>query len=808
MFASLQDRPTADAGGRGGRLRFFGGLRARLFLLAVVSVAPAFGLILYTDRELRLNARAAAARETVHLARALSARQQEIVRQSRSYLAHLARRPEIGAFAEPRCSAFLAGELQTHPEYANLGVVDLRGSLVCSALPFDKPIDLSDRLYFQKSVATREFSVGEFQVGRATRRATINFGYPVLDSRGELAAVVFAALDLAWLNELLKDSELPAGSSLWVTDYKGTVLARHPEPERWVGRTLTDASLLAALSDRPGENVVEAAGVDGVRRLYGVAPLRAPGASETYVAVGLPSTVAYAAADRIVRRGLGLLALAAALVFALAWVGGELLVLRPVRALMAAVRRVGRGELEARTGLPYSTTEIGELARAFDEMAETNHRRYSQVRALREIDLAILSTLNLQSVLEILLEKIELLLAYAAASIRLVHPRSKKLLPVAARNIEEAAEAAAGVATSLPDLVFEYGAPLAIANVGKEARTGDREAIVRQGFVSYLGVPMRVKGEPIGVLSFYTREEHRFTVEEADFLTTLAGQAAIAIDNARLYEWTKEQAEELKRSNAVKDQFLAVMSHELRTPLTVVKGYATMMQDGLFGPLSAPLAAALGKVLQQTEDLLALIDTILDAARIEVGDVEVVTEEVAPAAVLDELKSLFGVPARQEVALAWEYPADLPRMKTDGTKLRHILRNLIHNALKFTERGAVGVAARYVAEADRIEFRVADTGIGVPEGEREAIFEKFKQVDSSDTRLYGGVGLGLYIVKRFVEMLDGEVRVESELGKGSVFTVSLPCQPAQAGPESCAVPSGDAAESGRSERQRLLGAHT
>jgi signal transduction histidine kinase len=291
-----------------------------------------------------------------------------------------------------------------------------------------------------------------------------------------------------------------------------------------------------------------------------------------------------------------------------------------------------------------------------------------------------------------------------------------------------------------------------------------------------LGIPLIAKDEVLGVISFYTKEEHEFSNEEIEFLSTLATQAAIAIHNSQLYEEMKNLAGDLARSNRVKDEFLSVMSHELRTPLSVVVGYTGMIKDRMLGEINEEQEKALEKVIGQAKDQLTLISGILQATQLEAEGVKVERREISLRDFLNDLRSSYEVPLGKELTLKWDYPSDFPVVQTDSEKLKQILQNLINNAIKFTEKGNVTISARHIPEAKAVEFKVADTGIGIPKEALPAIFEKFRQADSSETRLYGGVGLGLYIVKRFTELLGGKVEVESEEGKGSTFTVKIPCE--------------------------------
>jgi signal transduction histidine kinase len=277
-----------------------------------------------------------------------------------------------------------------------------------------------------------------------------------------------------------------------------------------------------------------------------------------------------------------------------------------------------------------------------------------------------------------------------------------------------------------------------------------------------------------------TREECQFSNEEVEFLSTLAAQAAIAIHNSQIYEQTKKQSQELaklnvelEKSNKVKDEFLNVMSHELRTPLNVVMGYAGMMKDGLLGEVNPEQAKALEKILSRAGDQINLVESILQATQIEIGTIKVESHEVNLGKFLDDLRFSCEIPFGKEISLYWDF-ADLPVVETDSAKLRQILRNLFNNAAKFTEKGRVVISARHLPEAKAVQFKVEDTGIGIPEDALPFIFDKFHQVDSSETRLYGGVGMGLYIVKMFTELLGGKVEVESRPGKGSTFTVIVP----------------------------------
>lgn len=430
--------------------------------------------------------------------------------------------------------------------------------------------------------------------------------------------------------------------------------------------------------------------------------------------------------------------------------------------------------------------DISEQRRAKEQI----QRHLQRVTALGEINRAVSSTLALEDILSVLLEKIDLFVQCpSATSISLFNHETKVLEFLACRNLdkEEWKGQDAQSTGGRSKVVFETKAPLIERNVQTDPRSWNAAFFRKHGLVSYLGMPLTVKDKVLGVLSIYSKKEHDFSDEEVDFMTAVATQAAIAIQHAQLYEEMTKLASDLSRSNKVKDEFLSVMSHELRTPLNVVLGYVGMIKDRLLGDINAEQERALEKVIARAQDQLTMISGILQAVQMEAGKVPVVIGEFSLGEFLDELRSTYETPLCKEVAILWDYSPELPLIRTDRAKLRHILQNLINNAIKFTPKGSVTISARVIgtngrqttnggepADRSKAEFRVVDTGIGIPREQLPFIFDKFHQVDSSETRPFGGVGIGLYIVKCFAELLGGRVEVESAPSNDSVFTVTIP----------------------------------
>ena len=293
---------------------------------------------------------------------------------------------------------------------------------------------------------------------------------------------------------------------------------------------------------------------------------------------------------------------------------------------------------------------------------------------------------------------------------------------------------------------------------------------------SLMILPLRVRDRLIGVMIYlFCQPKRKFKTDELKLAQELAERAALAIENARLFEETGEKARELEKANQLKSEFLAGVSHELRTPLNAVITLSDILVRGLSGSLNAEQVKQMQIIQRSGANLLNLINDILDLSKIEAGKIEPLYSQIPIRSVVEEtVEHIRPLCIRKGLSLEFACEPEVPELiYSDQDKLTKALMNVIGNAVKFTSQGGISVQMGLTA-APKLKIIVADTGIGIPGDRIDEIFEEFRQLDSSDSRTYGGTGLGLAITRKVLTIIGGTVSAESQLGKGSTFTILLP----------------------------------
>ena len=302
------------------------------------------------------------------------------------------------------------------------------------------------------------------------------------------------------------------------------------------------------------------------------------------------------------------------------------------------------------------------------------------------------------------------------------------------------------------------------------------------GFRTLLAVPIRRADETLGVITFSRHAVSPFSEREIALVETFADQAAIAIENVRLFDEIQETSRQLEIANRHKSEFLANMSHELRTPLNAIIGFSDVLVGGMAGELDAKQHEYLEDIRSSGRHLLALINDILDLSKVEAGRMELTSGEFSlRAALVNAVTMIRERAAGHGIAIDVGLEG-VDVISADERKVKQILFNLLSNAVKFTPKGG-SITVRAVRQDGDALVSVRDTGTGIPEEARERIFQEFRQSGAASARSaeVEGTGLGLALARSFVELHGGRIWVESEVGRGSTFLFTLPLVPAPSG---------------------------
>jgi len=426
-----------------------------------------------------------------------------------------------------------------------------------------------------------------------------------------------------------------------------------------------------------------------------------------------------------------------------------------------------------------------ENVRLFQEL-EARTRELAQsvgeLKALGDVGQAVSSTLDLQTVLSAIVGHAVQLSGTGGGVIYEYDETAQEFHLRASYRMEEEIVQALQTTPVRPGQgatgqMATVRAPVQVANILEEREytgTRVRPMLARLGYRSVLAVPLLREDRILGALTVWRKETGSFAPEVVNLLQTFAAQSALAIQNARLFREIEDKSRQIEAANRHKSEFLANMSHELRTPLNAIIGFSEVLGERLFGELNDKQAEYTEDILTSGRHLLSLINEILDLSKVEAGRMEL---EVAafdlPLAIDNARTFVRERVTKHGITLDVAVDERLGEFTGDERKIKQTLLNLLSNAVKFTpEGGRVGINAKRTDGA--VEISVGDTGIGIAPEDQPKIFEEFRQVGSDYAHKSEGTGLGLTLAKKFVELHGGRIWVESEVGKGSKFSFTLP----------------------------------
>ena len=407
-------------------------------------------------------------------------------------------------------------------------------------------------------------------------------------------------------------------------------------------------------------------------------------------------------------------------------------------------------------------------AKLFEQLGWEKEQR---IEAIREIGFGITAGLDVSKVLVDLLQKtLRLMRQASVGEIWLLTEGGGRLELKAIQGDLEVDSATLETGTGIPGWVAQVGKPYLAEDVEHDPHFTRRLAGTR----SELAVPMFVGQRIIGVLNIEHPEPGAFVQEDVLLLEAIASQVTIALENARLFEQLTQAYTELQDLDRKKDEFLSMVSHELRSPLEPIQAMVEGVLAGAYGPIDEILRNRMERARAKIYEEARLVENMLDLARIQEGRSAMQWEQASVRDLIQEVAQVWEYDAREKkIDLRIDLPSNPLTAVVDRHKVKQILTNLLSNAFKFTPERGGGVHIIGTDIGDLIQVQVSDTGIGIGQEEQDKVFGRFYQVDSSLTRRIGGTGIGLSIVKEYVEMHGGSVELQSELGKGSTFTFTL-----------------------------------
>jgi signal transduction histidine kinase/HAMP domain-containing protein len=502
------------------------------------------------------------------------------------------------------------------------------------------------------------------------------------------------------------------------------------------------------------------------------------------------SDAAYAHSRRIVIGfAVGSIALALILGYAISWS-----IVGPVQQMDSRFQEIASGDFSRQIEIP-NQDELGTLADNLNRMSEELGRLYQQIETRnRELGESLEQQTTTSEILRVIaasptdVQPVMSVVAESAA--RLCDSQDAQIYRVEGDMMRKVARHG-----NVPDLIpvgetrrISRGSNTGRAIINRQAvhihdMLAEREenfpevwqAAQQERIRTALAIPLLREGVPVGAIMIRRTEVRPFTDKQIALLKTFADQAVIAIENVRLFNEIQEKSKQLEAANRHKSDFLARVSHDLRTPLNAIMGFTRIVVRRMEGQMPDLQKENLQKVLISSEHLLNLINGLLDLAKIDAGKMEVSADTFRIEDIINMTTATVEPLLKDgRVRIVRDVTPNLPPLKTDRDKLKQILFNLLSNAAKFTEQGEIKVSAS--PENGNLKLAVADTGIGMKKEALDHIFEEFQQAEKTTASKYGGTGLGLAIVKKFINLMGGEIVVESEEGKGSKFTITLPME--------------------------------
>lgn len=572
-------------------MNFFSSLKNRLQLMVLAALLPVLPLLLYADLRHRRSIEIEVRSNVRTLSLMARGNLNTHIDETRNLLFTLSHTSEMLREDHKVGTGFLRKIHSNFPNYANMGMADAQGDLVSSSVPIINPVNSSDLFWFRQAVRTRDFSIGEYQVGRIVGFPVLVMSQPMFGQDGRIKSVLYTSINLGLLKKLVTEVTLPAGYAFVITDRNGTILARHPDPERWTGKPLPEPLRRALL--RPDQDLAEVPGIDGETRIYAVSTAGYKD-NPLHIAIGISRCAAFAELNKILAIDLVLLLLVGAGGMLAARLISGALILRPVHALKSAAHRLAEGDLGARTGLPPGTDEIRLLAETFDRMAETIQ---TNATARKEMEKRLVRTARILSAIG----KCNELVAHAREERELMddvcrsivsaegyrfawvgyveRDERKSIRPVAQSGFEEGYLETADVTWADTErgrgptgTAVRTGTPSACRHIPTDPKFEPwRAEAIKRGYASSIALPLVLGEHSLGVINVYAEEPDAFDEEESGMLAGMAETLAHGIRSLRTEAERDKASEELNRHHEYLEVLVSERTAELEKKIAEIE---------------------------------------------------------------------------------------------------------------------------------------------------------------------------------------------------------------------------------------------
>ncbi|MDF1613991.1 ATP-binding protein [Desulfurivibrio dismutans] len=716
------------------KLLFRPSIRNKLLLLLAAALTPALAIIYYTGHERHQEAIAEGHREAILLVDTLAEQQKLLTESIGTMLATISRLPMVEDLDAEACGYFFAELLEPLPHLINIGLFDSRGDLVAAGRPVE-PFNIAASRQFRQAVATGRLAAGEYSMGRITGTPSFRFALPIYDDRQHLAGVIQAGYSFELFVDTFLKAELPPQTVLGILDHQGRRLFRFPPADHFPSGEEVPDHAWSFFSGPEPQGAVVYPGGDKRPRLFAYRQFFLPHTTEPYMVIHIAilKEEALQASRWALWRNLGLLGGAILAALILIWMFSGHLLLTPLGKLVTATRRLNEGDLAARSDLPHSPDELGQLAQAFDRMAASLEE---QTRRLKE----------------------------AEEGYRNIFEQSLQGI------FQSSPEGRFYLINSAMAKIFGYDSPgemlQDIANVAKQLylHGKDRQqlwqTLQERGEVQDFEVAMRRRDGT----AIWVAISARLVSEKPG--KPLFAEGILVDISAR-----KAAEGEIKRSNAELFQFAYAISHDMRQPLRMITGHLQLLAKQLGPRLSAAEAESLHYAVAGAQRLDNMIVALLDYSR--VGRKTEPMQPVASRRALDEAV-LFLDPVIKEKQAEIKISGHWPEVFASRDELTRLLQNLLDNALKYhrpEEQPKVEVNS--LIRDGYWQVAVSDRGIGIDPAQKDRLFQVFSRLQSREQ--YPGSGVGLALCRKIVAHHGGWIRAGSEgPGRGSTFTFALP----------------------------------